>query len=269
MTGAIVLTPGDLALAALLVLASAALSMLLALRLQRPLLIAAARMVVQLLLVGFFLQRVFAISSAWLTGAVVLAMLLAASREVGARQERRLAGLWHYALGGLPIVAATTGIALLALTTALKPQPWYDARHAIPLVGIVLGTAMNSASLALHHIFSTVTRERSAIEAQLALGADRHTAFRDIARRATRAGVLPVMNQMAAAGIITLPGIMTGQVLAGMDPVEAAKYQILLMFLLASGGFLAAAGAVYLAVWRLTDERDRLRLDRLAPPTSR
>jgi len=122
---------------------------------------------------------------------------------------------------------------------------------------------MNSASVGLNHVFATVSRERNAIEAQLALGADRFSAFRDIIRRAVRAGLLPLMNQMAAAGIITMPGIMTGQVLAGMDPLAAAKYQILLMFLLAGGGFLATIGAVYLAVSRLSDERDRLRLDRL------
>jgi putative ABC transport system permease protein len=69
---------------------------------------------------------------------------------------------------------------------------------------------------------------------------------------------------MSAAGIITLPGTMTGQILAGMDPLEAVKYQILLMFLLAGGGGLAAVGAVYLAARAVTDERHRLRADRLS-----
>nr|MDL2428609.1 ABC transporter permease [Pseudomonas sp. BJa5] len=75
--------------------------------------------------------------------------------------------------------------------------------------------------------------------------------------------MIPTLNQMAAAGIITLPGIMTGQILAGMDPLDAARYQILLMLLLAAAGFATALGAVWLSAWRLTDERDRLRLDRL------
>jgi putative ABC transport system permease protein len=71
------------------------------------------------------------------------------------------------------------------------------------------------------------------------------------------------MNQMSAAGIITLPGIMTGQMLAGMDPVESVKYQILLMFLLTGASGLAALGAVYLAASSVTDDRHRLRLDKL------
>jgi len=76
--------------------------------------------------------------------------------------------------------------------------------------------------------------------------------------------MIPIINQMSAAGVITLPGMMTGQILAGMDPLEAAKYQILLLFLLGGGAGLGALMAVYVAAWRITDERDRLRLDRLA-----
>jgi putative ABC transport system permease protein len=78
-----------------------------------------------------------------------------------------------------------------------------------------------------------------------------------------RSAWIPLLNQMSAAGIITLPGMMTGQILAGVDPVEAVKYQILIMFLLAGGTGLGALGAVYAAAARVTDERHRLRLDRV------
>ena len=260
---ALMITPLQLGITALLVVLCAALSLILALGVQRQLLIAALRMTAQLLIVGLFLRQIFALSSAWPTGLVICAMLAAATIEVGARQERRLRGIWHYLIGGAPIVVVTLGVALLALTMALQPSPWYDARHAIPLVGIILGTVMNSASVALNYVFSTVTRERHAIEARRALGASRYVAFHDIIRRAVRAGLLPIMNQMAAAGIITMPGLMTGQILAGMDPTAAARYQILLLLLLAGGGFLATVGATLLAVRQLSDERERLRLDRL------
>ncbi|MBG6289947.1 MULTISPECIES: ABC transporter permease [Pseudomonas] len=253
----------ELALAALLILAAAALSWALRLGLQRTLLVSAARLVVQLVLVGLFLRQVFALSSPWLTALVVAVMLGAATFEVGSRQRRRLTGFWHLGIGGGAVGIATLGIALFALAGSLRPTPWYDARHAIPLVGIILGTAMNAASLALNQVFASVTRERAAIEARLALGADRHTALSGLIRRALYTGLIPTLNQMAAAGIITLPGIMTGQILAGMDPLDAARYQILLMFLLAGAGFIAALGAVYLSLWRLTDPRERLRLDRL------
>ena len=166
----------ELALAALLIVAAAGLSWALRLGLQRTLLVCAVRLVVQLVLVGLFLRQVFALSSPWLTAGVVLAMLAAASFEVGSRQRRRLAGFWHLGIGGSSVGIATLGIALFALAGSLRPQPWYDARHTIPLVGIILGTAMNAASLALNQVFASVTRERAAIEAHLALGADRYTA---------------------------------------------------------------------------------------------
>jgi putative ABC transport system permease protein len=84
-----------------------------------------------------------------------------------------------------------------------------------------------------------------------------------IVREAVRTGLIPIINAMAAAGIVSLPGMMTGQILAGIPPVEAVKYQILIMFLIAGGTGLGLLSAVYGGVYRLSDNRHRLRLDRL------
>lgn len=260
---------GEVAAAAAALVAGAGLSLALALGVHRSLLVATARLVVQLLLVGLLLRWVFALHAPWVTALVLLAMLLAAAQQVGSRQEQRLQGAWHYVVGGLPTAAGTVLVVLLALGASLKPSPWYDARTVIPLTGIVLGTATNAASVALHHLFDAVVRDREIIETRLALGADRTTAFHDLIRRSTRAGLIPVLNQMTAAGVITLPGIMTGQLLAGMDPTEAAKYQIALMFLLAGASFFATFGSVQFAARRLTDDRHRLRLDRLRATRAR
>jgi putative ABC transport system permease protein len=259
----ILLHPGDIAIAAVLVVLDGVLSITLQLGLHRQLAIAVTRMVVQLVLVGFILRAVFAIGSPWLTLAVVVTMVAIAGREVAARPEQRLGRFGNYAVGASAVAMATLLTALLALTTAIRPHPWYDPHYAIPLVGIVLGNVLNGASLGLDSLLGGVVRERAAVEAQLALGASYMRAMRGLIRTSVRRGLLPTINQMAAAGIITLPGIMTGQILAGMDPLEAAKYQILLMFLLSGGSGLAAVAVVYLAAWRLTDDRQRLRLDRL------
>jgi putative ABC transport system permease protein len=122
---------------------------------------------------------------------------------------------------------------------------------------------LNGGSLALDSLLGGVVRERAAIEAQLALGVSYGQAMRGLIRTSVRRALLPIINQMSAAGVVTLPGIMTGQILAGMDPLEAAKYQILLIFLLSGGSGLAAVAVVYLAARRLTDDRQRLRIDRL------
>lgn len=253
----------DLCIAALLVLFDAAISMRLGLRLHRQVLWAAARMVIQLLLVGLVLRAVFTWGSPVATLGVIVLMIAAAAREVAVRPARRLAGWPGYRISTTVVSFASIATVLLALLTAIRPTPWYDPRYAIPLMGIVLGSILNSASLGLDTFFSSITGARAAIEGRLALGATRREALTPYVRNAIRSGLIPIINQMSAAGIITLPGIMTGQMLAGMDPVEAVKYQILLMFLLAGGSGLAALGAVYMAAASITDSRHRLRLERL------
>ncbi len=253
----------ELAIAVLLALAAASLSLLLSLGFHRTLVWSMTRMVVQLLLVGTLLRFVFSQNAGWLTVVIFMAMLVAASNEVGARQPNRLRGFWQLMASGAAVSLSTTLVSIFALVTVLGTDNWLQPAHAIPIAGIILGTAMNSASISLNALLSNITAERSAIEAQLALGATRWQALAPLIRRAVRSGILPVMNQMVGAGIITMPGIMSGQILAGQDPFEAAKYQIFLMLLLAASGVASTIAAVYLTTSRLTDDRHRLRLDRL------
>ncbi len=255
----------ELTVGAVLVLLNAILSLLLGLGFARELLVAGVRVVVQLLLVGLVLDMVFALGSPLAVGLVVLAMMGAAGYEIHSRQQRRLAGPWGIGIGTGTMMLATLFVTAFGLA-ALRPDPWFDPQVLIPLVGIVLGNVMNGVSISLNAFNTGIVRERAAIEARLALGSSRRSAFRPMQRSALRSGMIPVINQMSAAGIITLPGMMTGQILAGMPPFEAAKYQILVLLLLAGGAGLGAIGATWLAVRRISDDRERLRLDRLAEP---
>ncbi|WP_336489469.1 ABC transporter permease [Methylobacterium nigriterrae] len=259
----VALSAADLALAASLVMLDAGLSLALRLNLHRQLVLAAARMVVQLIAVGYLLRLIFALNDPTATLLLVLVMGLVAAREVAARPEERFQGFVTQAISLGSVLVAALATAGLALSTAIRPDPWYDARYAVPLAGIILGSVLNAASLTLDSLLGSVRRERNAIEAQLGLGVPFRQAVAGIFRMAVRRGLLPVINQMSAAGIITLPGIMTGQILAGMDPVEAVKYQILLLFLLTGASGLAALATAVLALRCLTDDRQRLRLDRL------
>jgi putative ABC transport system permease protein len=157
---------------------------------------------------------------------------------------------------------ATASVAVLGLL-ALGPSPWFEPQVLIPLVGIVLGSVMNGVSITLNTFNDAVVRDRIAIEARLALGATRRDALGLVRKSALRNGLIPIVNQMSAAGIITLPGMMTGQILAGMPPFEAARYQIFVLCLLAGATAIGAIATTFLAVLRVTDDRDRLRLDRL------
>ena len=260
----ITLSYADLVLAALLLLFAGGLSVVLSLGLERNLAVAAARMVVQLTVVALVLKTLFALVSPWWTGAVALAMVLFAGREVAARQKRGLGGAWTYGLGTASLMLAGTVVTGLALTTQIRPDPWFDPRYALPILGMVLGNTMNGVSIGLDRLLTAAARERAAIEARLALGHDRVRAFRHLVQDACRAGMIHIVNAMAAAGLVSLPGMMTGQILAGVAPVEAVKYQILIMFLLAGATGIGVLGAVFAAARRLTDDRHRLRLDRLA-----
>ena len=263
MSDYILLSYWDLLLASLLLLLNGALSLYLRLGLERRLAIAALRMILQLGAVGLVLKALFATVSPWLTGLVALAMILFAGREIVARQERRLRGLWAYGLGVTCMAVAALSVTLFALTTQIQADPWYHPRFALPLLGMVLGNTMTGIALALDTLTAAAAREKSAIEAKLALGATRTEALRPFIRRALRAGLMPTVNAMAAMGLVSLPGMMTGQILSGIDPVEATKYQIFVMFLIAGGTGLGAVSAVFAALYRLTDERHRLRLERL------
>ena len=265
MSGAFIsLDLSDLALAALLVALNAALSIWLRLALARQFLIAAARMCVQLGLMGLVLKALFALVSPWLTALAALVMVAFAGYEVLSRQERRFQGPWGYGMGAASVLFAGTLVTLFALATQVQPEPWYNPRWAIPMLGMILGNTMTGIAIGLNSLTGQVRRERAAIETMLALGETRHAAFRPLVRSAVRTGLIPIVNAMSAAGVVSLPGMMTGQILSGVEPMEAIKYQILIMFLIAGGTGIGVVTAVHAGAARLSDARHRLRLDRLA-----
>jgi putative ABC transport system permease protein len=261
--GLISLTPWDLSLAALLVLALALLSLKLSLGIGRRLLIAALRTVVQLSLLGLVLKFLFVQSHPLLIAALALFMLMVAGYEVMARQQRRFLGIWGIGVGTLSMFISSFTVTLIALTVIIQAQPWYSAQYTIPLLGMLLGNTMSGIAIALDNLTQQAWQQQREIEGQLMLGFSWEEAIREIRRSALRSGLIPIINAMAAAGVVSLPGMMTGQILAGSPPFEAAKYQILIMLLIAAGTGFGASAAVWIGSRRLFDERERLRLDRL------
>lgn len=259
----VALSPLDLVLAALLVLINAAVSLAFRLGIEKTLVLASARMVVQLTLIGLVLKWIFAQSTPTWTLLLAATMIAAAGYEVRSRQERRLPGFWSFGLGAGTLLFVGTLGTTFAIGAVIRPEPLLAPRYVLPILGMVLGNAMTGVSLVLDTLTSAAERERGTIEARLAMGEPRFAAFSGILRRALKTGMMPIINAMAASGVVSLPGMMTGQILAGLDPVEATKYQILIMFLIAGttalGVVIAAVGGVLL----VTDDRHRLRLDRL------
>jgi putative ABC transport system permease protein len=254
----------DLAIAALLLIANGAVSIWFHLGLERTIAISAIRMVVQLAVVALALKWIFALNSPIWTVLFALFMTGAAGYEVMARQERRVGGIATLALGAGAPFAAGLIATIFAMVAVIGPDPWYAPRYVLPLFGMMLGNAMAGTSLVLDAMTSGAQRERSAIEGRLALGAGRFEAFDSVLKRALTTGLLPILSAMATTGVVALPGMMTGQILAGIDPVSAAKYQVMIMFLIAGATGIAVVAAGLGAVLLLTDERHRLRLDHLS-----
>ncbi|MEW8624641.1 MAG: iron export ABC transporter permease subunit FetB [Candidatus Thiodiazotropha sp.] len=259
----ILLTPLDLAIAATLVVALALISLRLSLGIEGKLLVAAVRTVVQLSLLGLVLKFLFVQSHPLLISALAMFMLFVAGYEVMARQQRRFSGIWGFGVGTLSMFISSFSVTILALTVIIQAAPWYSVQYLIPLLGMMLGNTMSGVAIALDNLTQNAWQRRQEIEARLILGHTWDQAIREIRRNALRSGLIPIINAMAAAGIVSLPGMMTGQVLAGTPPMEASKYQILIMLLIAAGTGFGATAAVWIGAKRLFDDRERLRLDRL------
>lgn len=266
MTTYVPLSVTDLMIAATLVALNGAISFAYGLKLEKTLAIASLRMVVQLAVVALVLKFIFAQSTPWWSIAFAVVMAVAAGAEIIMRQERRFKGWRALLMSSSPAFLAGLVTTFIALAV-IQPQPWYAPRILLPILGMLVGNALSGVALVLDAMTSAATRERTAIEARLALGATRFVAFEDILRRSLKTGLMPILNAMAAAGVVSLPGMMTGQILAGIDPVEAAKYQVMIMFLIAGATAIAVLAGALAAVHLLTDERHRLRLDRLTAPT--
>ncbi len=253
----------DLSIAALLVLLLSLVSVRLKLGLGKKIIYSALRMTIQLLLVGMVLRFLFADINMWLIIGVSFVMLCVAGSEVRARQRRKLSGFFGYGVGVISMFISSFSVTMLALVTIIQVEPWYTPQYAIPLLGMLLGNTMTGISLASDSLTSGIYEQRTMIEQRLYLGESWTSASSNVRRNCMRTGMVPIINSMAAAGIVSLPGMMTGQILGGTPPVEAVKYQILIMFLIAAGTGFGVISAIWMMSRHLFDERHRLCLENL------
>ncbi|MDA0233814.1 MAG: ABC transporter permease, partial [Proteobacteria bacterium] len=194
----------DLALAALLILALAGLSLRLGLGIEQRLVVAAARTTIQLLLIGLVLKLLFDNAHFLWVAAMAAVMITAAGREVMARQKRRFVGWWGFGLGTLSMFVSSFTVSVLALLVVIGNTPWYAPQYAIPLLGMVLGNTMNGIALGLDRLTQEASARRMVLETRLALGQNWNETIADTRREAIRVGMIPIINAMAAAGIVSL-----------------------------------------------------------------
>ncbi len=189
-----------------------------------------SRMLGQLLLVGYFLTFLFETDSAWVVVAVLAVMVGASSWIAMGSVKAVRKTLFRYALaaifagGGLTLLAVTAGV--------LNLEPWYAPRFVVPLAGMVFANAMNSVSLAADRFYAELGRGVDVVPAR---------------RVALQTALIPIVNSLFAVGLVSIPGMMTGQILSGVSPFVAARYQIMVMCMVFASGGLSAAVFLVLA----------------------
>lgn len=225
-----------------------AISLRLSLGLEKDLAIATVRTYLQLFVLGLVLRWVFGIDSPWLVLGLLTLMVAAAARTIVRRAPDAPAGLFSssfvsMALTGFIVTFAVTGL-------VVQVEPWYRAQYVIPIGGMVLGNSMTGIALALERTFADLDAREGELLALVALGASPWEAAGPSVRTAIRAALIPTINSMAAAGVVFIPGMMTGQILAGADPLAAAGYQIVVMLMVSAATAIGSVLAVLLSYHR-------------------
>lgn len=256
-----ILSYTHIAIASLLLVLQMVLSLLLDLKLIRHIAWASARMILQLSLVGLVLAQIFAWQNPWAILTLLTAMTLIAGHTAVSRVKHRYPGIYRNAM--FSILLSSWSITAYFLAAVNAPSPWYLPQYLIPLLGMILGNGISGIALALERFLSDLSTQQADIEARLALGATRWEAVRDVFRSALQAGMTPILNSMMASGLVSLPGMMTGQILGGASPQQAVNYQIVILIMISSSTAFGALGVLYLSYRSLTHADHRLLLARL------
>jgi putative ABC transport system permease protein len=247
----------QLGLAMLLVVVLVAISARQALGLERDLLVGTARTLVQLYLVGLILATVFT-AARWYWVLLILAVMAGiATHAAVSRLAKPIPGIYWIAATALTLSTAATLAWVIGVV--VRPRPWWEPQYLIPIAGMILGNSMTSAALAGDRLQADQATRRDEVEARLALGFSGREAVQPLVRAALRAAMIPTVNGMMTVGVVQLPGMMTGQILAGASPLVAIRYQIVVVFMLAVATAVGSLLFVRLAVGRYLTPAHQLR----------
>ncbi|HVU00490.1 MAG TPA: iron export ABC transporter permease subunit FetB [Polyangiaceae bacterium] len=228
--GVLPIPPERLALASLSVALLFVIAWKLRLGIGKAAVTSALRGTAQLVAVGYVLGAIFAVPRFDLVLATFLVMLGVAARTGMGRVRKPIPGLSWLAFAA---ILSGTSLGVVVMTViAVRPEPWWDPQYVIPFGGMLLGNGMNGSSLAGERFLEDLRIRRPEVEARLCLGFTGPDAVHPMLARALRASLIPTFNSFAVAGVVQLPGMMTGQLLSGVAPLVAVEYQILIFFML-------------------------------------
>ncbi|GAN10681.1 conserved hypothetical protein [Mucor ambiguus] len=256
------LTWVNVAIASSFILINGFISLVLGLQLEKTLIIAAIRCLVQLTLMGFILEDVFKTRHPALVMLMTFVLIfLGAYETVYNKSKQTYKGMFISVL--LSSGIATLVVGIVGTRFAMKQAPFWIPEIFIPTMGMLLGNAMSGMAVALSSCLSSVGTRKEQIETYLAFGASRWEAGQSIAIEAVRLSMLPTINQMSVIGLIAIPGMMTGQILGGAPVSNAVKYQQIIMFLISASTALGVLSAVVSCIRVVIDSRHRLRPEKI------
>lgn len=243
----------DVAVALVLLAIAVALSYRERLGLEKDLVVASVRAFVQLMAIGYLIDLIFGADRFVWVLLMVLAMVGFAT-VTSARRTRSLPGSWWIMAVAIGLASALTlglmlGLGIIDAT----------ARYVLPIAGMVVGNSMTVASVTVVRLVEDTRDQRARIEAALALGATPRQAAEGIIRHSVRLAMVPIVDSTKTMGLVFLPGAMTGMILAGADPLEAVKLQVVIMYTLTAATALSAVAAALLAPRRLFTPQQQLR----------
>ncbi|WP_459476616.1 ABC transporter permease [Clostridium saccharoperbutylacetonicum] len=212
---------------------------------ERQIIIASTRMTIQLIIMGYILMFVFNNASWWLTSIMIVVMISFAIYNSIKRVKYNMS----YELKKIIAFAMTFGALLTAtffIIIILGVQPWFNPQYFIPISGMIIGNSMTGIALGANKLCSSIEEKRIEIENSLMLGASPAAATKEIVNNSFDTAILPTMNNMLTMGIVSLPGMMTGQILSGTFPITAIKYQIGIM--LAILGSTAVSTVIFVSL---------------------
>lgn len=222
------------------------------LNLEKDIIIAIIRMVIQLVIVGFILQTIFQVDNHLITIVMILIIIINASYNAGQRGK----GLKNAFINSFIAIFVTNTVTLgiLVLTGSLQFTP----SQLIPITGMIVGGSMNSIGVSYSTLFQTFEDQSQSVQEKIALGATPYQAARTILRSTIHRGLQPTIDNTKTIGLVTLPGMMSGLMFAGIDPTKAILYQIMVMFMMLAGTSISTFIATYLTYQSFFSDKGQL-----------
>ncbi|MDW3786602.1 iron export ABC transporter permease subunit FetB [Staphylococcus saprophyticus] len=219
----------------------------------KDLLIATVRAIIQLIILGFLLHFIFGVNQTWLLIVFVLVIIINASWNTISRASP----VMHHVFW-ISFVAIFVGVALPLVGVVLTGAIEFKPNEVIPIAGMLGSNGLIAINLAYQNLDRGFVKEMSQIESKLALGANPKLSSKETIRNSVKTAIVPTIDSVKTYGIVSIPGMMTGLIIGGVEPLQAVKFQLMVVFIHTTATIMSALIATYLSYKQFFNHRDQL-----------